>query len=94
MESKDRDIAHLKFSLKESRTEMGAKIKKLQDEVKILKTKQTQEVKQMELKVENLGLKNIFLEQKVEALEDRLKNSETNDEFVEDEHRGSEGVTG
>ena len=77
LEIKDKDIAHLKFCLEESKTEMGAKIKKLQDEVKMLKTNQTQEVKQMELKVENLGLKNTTLEQKVEALEGRLKDAET-----------------
>ena len=77
LECKDKDIAHLKFSLEETKTEMGAKIKKLQDEVKMLKTNQTQEVKQMELKVENLGLKNTFLEQKVETLEGRLKDAET-----------------
>ena len=76
LQSKDKDIAHLKFSLEESRTEMGAKIKKLQDELKMLKMNPSQDANQ-ELKVENLGLKNTFLEQKVEALEGRLKDAET-----------------
>jgi hypothetical protein len=75
MEVKDKDISHLKFNLEDVKTELNLKInrmdeknKELEEEVKLLKANQ-QDIKQVELKVENLTLKNIVLEQKVEALE-------------------------
>ena len=77
LESKDKDFAHMKFSIEDMKLKFDAQNetnRRLEEEVKQLKANQ-KDVSQLELTIENLGLKNAFLEQKVAALESQLKDA-------------------
>ena len=91
---KEKDVAYLKYNLHELKRSFNEKeeevdllkIKnmKIEEEMKVMKEK-NQEVKQFEIKMENLALKNQLLENKVISIENELliSKKQLQDEQVE-----------
>merc|ERR1712179_431594 len=82
LQDKEKDIAHLKFNLQDTRKEFDLKLadngrlveenKRIREELELLKTQHQQaRHKDFDVKMENITLKNILLEQKVDTVKDQ-----------------------